>query len=31
MLVDPFGRVIAVNEAFTRLTGYGQEEIKAAS
>ncbi|SCW98562.1 MULTISPECIES: sensor domain-containing diguanylate cyclase [unclassified Pseudomonas] len=28
ILVDPYGRVIAVNEAFTRLTGYGQEEIK---
>ncbi|MDU9028360.1 sensor domain-containing diguanylate cyclase [Pseudomonas mediterranea] len=27
MLVDPFGRVIGVNEAFTRLTGYGQEEV----
>lgn len=27
ILVDPFGRVIAVNEAFTRLTGYGQDEV----
>jgi diguanylate cyclase len=27
ILVDPYGRVIGVNEAFTRLTGYGQEEI----
>ena len=28
ILVDPFGRVIAVNEAFTRLTGYGQDEVQ---
>ncbi|CAN1598529.1 diguanylate cyclase domain-containing protein [Pseudomonas mediterranea] len=28
MLVDPFGRVIGVNEAFTRLTGYGQDEVR---
>ncbi|MBV4455697.1 MULTISPECIES: sensor domain-containing diguanylate cyclase [Pseudomonas] len=27
IVVDPFGRVIAVNEAFTRLTGFGQDEI----
>jgi len=28
ILVDPYGRVIAVNEAFTRLTGYGQDEVQ---
>lgn len=27
ILVDPFGRVIAVNEAFSRLTGYGRDEV----
>ncbi|ROO41041.1 MULTISPECIES: sensor domain-containing diguanylate cyclase [unclassified Pseudomonas] len=27
-LVDPYGRVIDVNEAFTRLTGYGQDEVR---
>lgn len=27
ILVDPFGRVIAMNEAFSRLTGYGRDEV----
>ncbi|UZE24717.1 sensor domain-containing diguanylate cyclase [Pseudomonas sp. B21-056] len=28
MIVDPYGRIIGVNEAFTRLTGYGQDEVQ---
>jgi len=27
VLVDAYGRVISANEAFTRLTGYGQDEV----
>ena len=28
ILVAPYGRVISVNEAFSRLTGYGEDEVK---